>query len=92
MNPAFLAVVVCALTMTAPRVLAAAQPNVLFVLADDLGIGDLRCYGNPYVETPAIDSLVSPRCTPTVSPLRSSIERTCGSRTVSTARPWPEIT
>jgi len=58
MNPAILAVVVCALAMTAPRVLAAAQPNVLFVLADDLGIGDLRCYGNPYVETPAIDSLV----------------------------------
>ena len=32
-------------------------PNVLFILADDLGYGDLPAYGNPYVETPAIDSL-----------------------------------
>ena len=32
-------------------------PNVLFILADDLGIGDLQCYGNPYVETPAINLL-----------------------------------
>ena len=36
----------------------AERPNVLFVIADDLGIGDLRCYGNPHVDTPAIDSLV----------------------------------
>ena len=33
------------------------QPNILFVLADDLGIGDLQCYGNPFVETPTINSL-----------------------------------
>ncbi len=35
------------------------RPNILFVLADDLGIGDLQCYGNPYVETPAINALAS---------------------------------
>ncbi len=34
------------------------QPvNILFILADDLGIGDLRCYGNPFVETPTLDAL-----------------------------------
>jgi arylsulfatase A len=33
------------------------RPNVLFILADDLGIGDLRCYGNPYVDTPTLDAL-----------------------------------
>jgi arylsulfatase A-like enzyme len=33
------------------------RPNVLFIIADDLGIGDLGCYGNPDVETPTIDSL-----------------------------------
>lgn len=36
---------------------ATRPPNVLFILADDLGYGDLRCYGNPYVDTPVIDKL-----------------------------------
>ncbi len=34
-----------------------AGPNVVFILADDLGIGDLQCYGNPYLETPNINRL-----------------------------------
>lgn len=36
---------------------AGSQPNVLFILADDLGYGDVACYGNPYVDTPVIDRL-----------------------------------
>lgn len=32
-------------------------PNVIFILADDLGYGDLGCYGHPYAKTPAIDQL-----------------------------------
>ena len=32
-------------------------PNILFILADDLGWGDLRCYGNPRIDTPVLDSL-----------------------------------
>jgi len=35
----------------------AGRPNVLFIVADDLGYGDLACYGNPFVETPQIDRL-----------------------------------
>jgi arylsulfatase A len=35
------------------------RPNVLFILADDLGWGDLRCYGNPYLDTPNLDALAS---------------------------------
>ena len=32
-------------------------PNVVFILADDLGWADLGCYGNPYNRTPHLDSL-----------------------------------
>ncbi|QEG24315.1 arylsulfatase [Mariniblastus fucicola] len=32
-------------------------PNVIFILADDLGYGDLSCYGQEKFETPHIDSL-----------------------------------
>lgn len=33
------------------------EPNIVFILADDLGWKDLGCYGNKYAETPNIDSL-----------------------------------
>jgi N-acetylgalactosamine-6-sulfatase len=32
-------------------------PNIVFLFADDLGYGDLGCYGHPYAKTPAIDQL-----------------------------------
>jgi arylsulfatase A-like enzyme len=53
------------------------RPNVLFILADDLGWGDLSCYGRPEYRTPNLDRLAqqglrftkaysaSPVCTPT---------------------------
>lgn len=33
------------------------KPNIIFILADDLGYTDLGCYGNLFNETPNIDSL-----------------------------------
>jgi arylsulfatase A-like enzyme len=33
------------------------KPNILFILADDLGYGDLACYGNKVIQTPVIDQL-----------------------------------
>ena len=35
------------------------RPNVIFLYADDLGIGDLSCYGATKISTPHIDSLAS---------------------------------
>ena len=36
---------------------AQSQPNVIFLVADDLGYGDLSCYGATRVETPNVDGL-----------------------------------
>lgn len=35
------------------------QPNILFILADDMGYGDLGCFGNTIIKTAAIDKLAS---------------------------------
>jgi arylsulfatase A-like enzyme len=33
------------------------QPNIIFILADDLGAGDLHCTGHPYAMSPNLDQL-----------------------------------
>jgi arylsulfatase A len=33
------------------------KPNVIYILADDLGYGDLSCYGQTKFQTPNIDRL-----------------------------------
>lgn len=58
----------------------AKQPNVLIVITDDQGYGDLSCHGNPIIDTPELDRLhgqsvrltnyhVDPTCSPTRSAL-----------------------
>ena len=54
----------------------AAKPNVIIVITDDQGYGDLGCHGNPVAQTPQLDRLhgqsvrftdfhAAPMCTPT---------------------------
>ena len=65
--------------------LVAAQPNVIIVMADDQGYGDLGCYGNPILKTPNLDRLrqqsvsfsdfhVAPMCTPTRGMLMTGVD------------------
>lgn len=35
----------------------ASQPNIIFIMADDLGYGDLGCYGQTEIKTPRMDRL-----------------------------------
>lgn len=58
----------------------AARPNVVFVISDDQGYGDLGCTGNPIIKTPHIDQLASEssglsdyHVAPTCSPTRCSL-------------------
>ena len=52
------------------------RPNVVFIITDDQGYGDLACHGNPIINTPHLDQLhakstrltnfhVGPTCAPT---------------------------
>ncbi|MBK1834481.1 arylsulfatase [Roseibacillus ishigakijimensis] len=61
---------------------AAEKPNVVFVITDDQGYGDLSCHGNEILKTPELDELhgesvrltdyhVSPTCAPTRGALMS---------------------
>ena len=33
------------------------KPNIIFILCDDMGYGDLGCYGQKYIQTPCIDQM-----------------------------------
>lgn len=46
-------------TLTANGQKKNTQPNILFILCDDMGYGDLGCYGQPFIRTPYIDAMAN---------------------------------
>ena len=44
-------------TVVAANKAKSEKPNIIFIIADDMGYGDLACYGNKIVKTPYIDQL-----------------------------------
>ncbi|XP_078512184.1 arylsulfatase D-like isoform X1 [Lissotriton helveticus] len=77
-NRSLVIFLVCSLLIIARQSNAAtpSKPNILLIMADDLGIGDIGCYGNDTIRTPNIDGLAkegvklthhisaAPLCTP----------------------------
>lgn len=61
------------------------RPNVILILTDDQGYGDMSCHGHPFLKTPNLDRLhdesvrltdfhVAPMCTPSRSALMSGVD------------------
>ena len=77
--------VVLGFLCVASVVSAAKQPNVLFIMADDLGWRDTACYGSTFYKTPNVDRLAATgmcftdaySANPLCSPTRSSILTGC---------------
>ncbi len=51
--------VLCALFLAPCQAFAADKPNIIYILADDLGVGDVGCYGQKLLKTPHIDQLAA---------------------------------
>ena len=77
---AILAAFVLVQTVAAGQTKTTKRPNVVIILTDDQGYGDLACHGNPIVKTPNLDKLHKQSCRftnfhvdPTCSPTRSAL-------------------
>lgn len=77
----------CIITAILPSIsaVAAPPPNVVLVMIDDMGYGDLSCHGSPFLETPHLDRLhdssarltnfhVAPMCSPTRGQLMTGMD------------------
>ena len=66
--------------LAAPLLPARDKPNIIFILADDLGYGDLGCYGQEKIRTPRLDrwrarAFATPATTPGTTSARHRAAR-----------------
>lgn len=57
MSKFLFSLVVGALLISALTASAETKPNIVFIFVDDMGWGDVGCYGNDFIDTPNIDQL-----------------------------------
>lgn len=55
----FLLTIACLCSLIADSSFAAEQPNIIYIMTDDLGYGDLGCFGQEVVQTPNIDRMAA---------------------------------
>ncbi|MGE4490551.1 MAG: sulfatase-like hydrolase/transferase, partial [Kiritimatiellales bacterium] len=78
------------------------KPNVIIVLTDDQGYGDMSCHGNPVVQTPNLDRLaeqstrftqffVGPLCQPTRASLMTGRNKVIGRRIEPNEQTMPQM-
>ena len=90
-------IIAVSLVATATAMAATDRPNVIIVLTDDQGYGDIGAHGHPFLKTPNMDKLyaesvrftdfhVAPMCSPTRPASRRSLS--CASSLLN-KRPSP---